>query len=307
MPRRDHGGSLRDAFGAVGAVRRLAERFRKLSTMQKVGIVFSLSTLAIAIIGVIVTFVVGFPSAVSSCRSLGWGWCSLSSSEPPQASQPSASTGPGGGTAPDAAPSSADSSGSSGAPEMSAGCYRDDVAVACSVKHTAEVYSPTTGNSCDSDSLVTYLGGGSSWNRRAQCGSDCWSLNSGASLCVVKAASGSDLPSATLKELWTTDADRNGYNDGGQFRRCLSYQGRRPHAMPSIARRFFYEGATDVNCDEKYSAFARRDARTDARDIKVSRLTSGDSVLCQVEVKAREDSLFASVRDLGSTTLPIKH
>ena len=306
MPRRDHGGSLRDAFGAVGAVRRLAERFRKLSTMQKVGIVFSLSTLAIAIIGVIVTFVVGFPSAVSSCRSLGWGWCSLSSSEPPQASQPSASTGPGGGTAPDAAPSSADSSGSSGAPEMSAGCYRDDVAVACSVKHTAEVYSPTTGNSCDSDSLVTYLGGVPGidvLNADLTVGS----LNSGASLCVVKAASGSDLPSATLKELWTTDADRNGYNDGGQFRRCLSYQGQAASCDAEHSAEIFYEGATDVNCDEKYSAFARRDARTDARDIKVSRLTSGDSVLCQVEVKAREDSLFASVRDLGSTTLPVKH
>lgn len=45
----------------------------------------SLATL-VAITSVIVTFVVGFPSAVSSCRSLGWGWCSLSSSEPPQAS-----------------------------------------------------------------------------------------------------------------------------------------------------------------------------------------------------------------------------
>jgi hypothetical protein len=133
------------------------------------------------------------------------------------------------------------------------------------------------------------------------------SLNGGVSLCVVKAASGSDLPSVSLKELWTTDADRNGYNDGGQFRRCLSYQGQAASCDAEHSAEIFYEGATDVNCDEKYSAFARRDARTDARDIKVSRLTSGDSVLCQVEVKAREDSLFASVRDLGSTTLPIKH
>jgi len=80
-------------------VRRLAERFRKLSTMQKVGIVFSLSTLAIAIIGVIVTFVVGLPGAVFSCCGLGWGWCSLSASEASQASRPPSPTVTGGGTA----------------------------------------------------------------------------------------------------------------------------------------------------------------------------------------------------------------
>lgn len=265
----------------------------------------SLATL-VAITSVIVTFVVGFPGAVSACRSLGWGWCSLSSSERPQTSQPPTSTGPGGGTAPDAAPSYADSSGSSGAPEMSAGCYRDDVAVACSVKHTAEVYSPATGNSCDSDSLVTYLGGVPGMdvlNADLTVGS----LNGGVSLCVVKAASGSDLPSVSLKELWTTDADRNGYNDGGQFRRCLSYQGRAVSCDAEHSAEIFYTGTADVNCDERYSSFTRRDEGTDARDIKVSQLASGDSVICQVEVKAREDSLFASVRDLGSTTLPIKH
>jgi len=262
----------------------------------------SLATL-VAITSVIVTFVVGFPSAVSACRSLGWGWCSLSSSEPPQASQPPTPTRPGGGTAPDAAPPSA---GSSGAPEMSAGCYRDNAAVACSVKHTAEVYSPATGSSCDSDSLVAYLGGVPGVDL-LNADLTVEQLNSGALLCVVKTASGADLPSVSLKDLWATDADRNGYNDGGRFRRCLNHQGQAASCDAEHSAEIFYEGATDVNCDEKYRAFARRDAGTDARDIKVSRLTSGDSVLCQVEVKAREDSLFASVRDLGSTTLPVKH
>lgn len=189
---------------------------------------------------------------------------------------------------------------------MSAGCYRGDVGVVCTVKHNKEVYSPAAGASCDSDSLVTHLGGvpgvdvlNTDWTVVP--------LNGDSSLCVVANTNGSDLPSVALKDLWTIDADRNGYKDGGQFRRCLSYQGRAASCDAEHSAEIFYEGATDVNCDEKYSAFARRDARTDARDIKVSRLTSGDSVLCQVEVKAREDSLFASVRDLGSTTLPIKH
>ena len=189
---------------------------------------------------------------------------------------------------------------------MSAGCYRGDVGVVCTVKHNKEVYSPAAGASCDSDSLVTHLGGGPGVD---VLNTD-WTvvpLNGDSSLCVVANTNGSDLPSVALKDLWTIDADRNGYKDGGQFRRCLSYQGRAVSCDAEHSAEIFYTGTADVNCDERYSSFTRRDEGTDARDIKVSQLASGDSVICQVEVKAREDSLFASVRDLGSTTLPIKH
>lgn len=98
MPRRDHGGSLRDAFGAVGTVRRLAERFRKLRAIWK-GLPIGSPAIRVAIIGVIVTFVVGLPGAVFSCCGLGWGWCSLSASEASQASRPPSPTVTGGGTA----------------------------------------------------------------------------------------------------------------------------------------------------------------------------------------------------------------
>lgn len=278
--------------------------FRGLRVIRKVEIDIAL---AIAAMGVIVTFATGFPGAVSACRSLGWGWCGLSS---PETSRPSASAMPAeegasnGGDAGDATEAPAPEP--SGAAEPTAGCYRDGAEVACTLRHTREVYPPAEGASCDTDSLVAYLGGVPGVDLlNADLAVE--PLNGSASLCAITSATGSDLPTVSLKGLWTTDADRNGYRDGGQLRRCLSRQGQAVSCDANHSAEIFYAGTVDVSCDEMYRSFARRDAGTDARDIKVTHRASGDSVICQVEVKAGEDSLFASVRDLGRTALPITH
>ena len=119
--------------------------------------------------------------------------------------------------------------------------------------------------------------------------------------CVVERPSG--MPHVSLKDIWASDNDHNGYKDGGEFRRCFNRQGQATSCDADHASEEFYDAPEEVDCGKKYEDFSGRSVD---RNIRVTRQSRDHRIVCRAEVQVSTDRLTASVRDLENATLPIK-
>ena len=162
------------------------------------------------------------------------------------------------------------------------------------------MFTKPAGSSCDAGALILYMGGVPGVDLLAS-GIDVKTLENTDDQCVVERQSG--MPSMSLKDVWTTDNDHNGYRDGGEFRRCFNRQGQATSCDADHASEEFYDAAEEVDCGKKYEDFSGRPVD---HSIRVTRQSRDHRIVCRAEVQVSTDRLTASVRDLENAALPIK-
>lgn len=269
--------SWSSAFGKIGA---WASRHRVVSG-------FSAATIIFGVIG----------SAASIFSWIGWtpddvcGYVGLQCAS---------------SSAPSAAPTGTASISPSSSVEpvvtgVGAGCRLGEEAVLCGAHHDREVFFVSDGRSCDSASLVWYLGGEPGVD---VLGPDLHIAKGEGENCVITSHSG--LPSESLKDLWRP-VSAGAYSRGGQFRKCSDYRGDFVSCDVEHVSEVVYEGGGgDVDCDAKYSMFAKQPVGGDDKNIQLEKVVSGSSVTCTARLRADSDSLTASVRGLDEMPLPLK-
>ena len=180
------------------------------------------------------------------------------------------------------------------------GCYDGDTPTPCDSPHSREVFAKPDGFSCDTSALILHMGGMPGIDLLAS-NIDVKPLENTEDRCVVERPSG--MPHVSLKDIWTSDNDHNGYKDGGEFRRCFTLQGQATSCDADHASEEFYDAPEEVDCGKKYEDFSGRPVD---RNIRVTRQSRDHRIVCRAEVQVSTDRLTASVRDLGNSTLPIK-
>ena len=180
------------------------------------------------------------------------------------------------------------------------GCYDGDTPTPCDSPHSREVFAKPADSSCDTGALILHMGGSPGIDLLAS-GLDVKPLENTDDRCVVETLSG--LPRASLKDIWASDNDHNGYKDGGEFRRCFNRQGQAASCDVDHASEEFYDAPEEVDCGKKYEDFSGRPV--DHR-IRVTRQSRDHRIVCRAEVQVSTDRLTASVRDLENAALPIK-
>ena len=180
------------------------------------------------------------------------------------------------------------------------GCYDGDTPTPCDSPHSQEVFAKPDGFSCDTSALILHMGGMPSIDLLAS-NIDVKPLENTEDRCVVERPSG--MPHVSLKDIWASDNDHNGYKDGGEFRRCFTRQGQATSCDADHASEEFYDAPEEVDCGKKYEDFSGRPVD---RNIRVTRQSRDHRIVCRAEVQVSTDRLTASVRDLGNSTLPIK-
>lgn len=177
---------------------------------------------------------------------------------------------------------------------LSPGCYNGDDPTLCTSAHTKEIYSSTNGT-CDDASLILHLGGTSETDLLST-GLSVEPVPGAEQLCSVTREEG--LPASPLENLWKTDANNDGYAEGGELRRCYNHQGLPISCEDPHFSEVIYEGDHEIDCRTQYQSFADRSANTD-KNLKISGFSEGDTFICRVEVQTTSDSLLHSVRNLG--------
>ena len=180
------------------------------------------------------------------------------------------------------------------------GCYDGDTPTPCDSPHSREVFAKPDGFSCDTSALILHMGGMPGIDLLAS-NIDVKPLENTEDRCVVERPSG--MPHVSLKDIWASDNDHNGYKDGGEFRRCFNRQGQATSCDADHASEEFYDAPEEVDCGKKYEDFSGRSVD---RNIRVTRQSRDHRIVCRAEVQVSTDRLTASVRDLGNSTLPIK-
>ena len=180
------------------------------------------------------------------------------------------------------------------------GCYDGDTPTPCDSPHSREVFAKPADSSCDTGALILHMGGMPGIDLLAS-NIDVKPLENTEDRCVVERPSG--MPHVSLKDIWTSDNDHNGYKDGGEFRRCFNRQGQATSCDADHASEEFYDAPEEVDCGKKYEDFSGRPVD---RNIRVTRQSRDHRIVCRAEVQVSTDRLTASVRDLGNSTLPIK-
>ena len=180
------------------------------------------------------------------------------------------------------------------------GCYDGDTPTPCDSPHSQEVFAKPDGFSCDTSALILHMGGMPGIDLLAS-NIDVKPLENTEDRCVVERPSG--MPHVSLKDIWASDNDHNGYKDGGEFRRCFNRQGQATSCDADHASEEFYDAPEEVDCGKKYEDFSGRPVD---RNIRVTRQSRDHRIVCRAEVQVNTDRLTASVRDLGNSTLPIK-
>ena len=180
------------------------------------------------------------------------------------------------------------------------GCYDGDTPTPCDSPHSQEVFAKPDGFSCDTSALILHMGGMPSIDLLAS-NIDVKPLENTEDRCVVERPSG--MPHVSLKDIWASDNDHNGYKDGGEFRRCFNRQGQATSCDADHASEEFYDAPEEVDCGKKYEDFSGRPVD---RNIRVTRQSRDHRIVCRAEVQVSTDRLTASVRALGNSTLPIK-
>ena len=191
-----------------------------------------------------------------------------------------------------------DSSAQTGLP--ASGCYDGDTPTPCDSPHSREVFAKPADSSCDTGALILHMGGSPGIDLLAS-GLDVKPLENTDDRCVVETLSG--LPRASLKDIWASDNDHNGYKDGGEFRRCFNRQGQAASCDVDHASEEFYDAPEEVDCGKKYEDFSGRPVD---HSIRVTRQSRDHRIVCRAEVQVSTDRLTASVRDLENAALPIK-
>ena len=180
------------------------------------------------------------------------------------------------------------------------GCYDGDTPTPCDSPHSQEVFAKPDGFSCDTSALILHMGGMPGIDLLAS-NIDVKPLENTEDRCVVERPSG--MPHVSLKDIWASDNDHNGYKDGGEFRWCFNRQGQATSCDADHASEEFYDAPEEVDCGKKYEDFSGRSVD---RNIRVTRQSRDHRIVCRAEVQVSTDRLTASVRDLGNSTLPIK-
>ena len=180
------------------------------------------------------------------------------------------------------------------------GCYDGDTPTPCNSPHSREVFAKPDGFSCDTSALILHMGGMPGIDLLVS-NIDVKPLENTEDRCVVERPSG--MPHVSLKDIWASDNDHNGYKDGGEFRRCFNRQGQATSCDADHASEEFYDAPEEVDCGKKYEDFSGRPVD---RNIRVTRQSRDHRIVCRAEVQVSTDRLTASVRDLGNSTLPIK-
>lgn len=197
-------------------------------------------------------------------------------------------------TSPPAAPSPSATPEENASRPHEPGCYNGDDPTLCTSAHTKEIYSSTNGT-CDDASLILHLGGTSETDLLST-GLSIEPVPGTEQLCSVTREEG--LPASPLEDLWGTDANNDGYAEGGELRRCYNHQGLPISCEDPHFSEVIYEGDHEIDCRTQYQSFANRSANTD-KNLKISGFSEGDTFICRVEVQTTSDSLLHSVRDLG--------
>ena len=180
------------------------------------------------------------------------------------------------------------------------GCYDGDTPTPCDSPHSQEVFAKPDGFSCDTSALILHMGGMPSIDLLAS-NIDVKPLENTEDRCVVERPSG--MPHVSLKDIWASDNDHNGYKDGGEFRRCFNRQGQATSCDADHASEEFYDAPEEVDCGKKYEDFSGRPVD---HSIRVTRQSRDHRIVCRAEVQVSTDRLTASVRDLENAALPIK-
>ena len=180
------------------------------------------------------------------------------------------------------------------------GCYDGDTPTPCDSPHSREVFAKPDGFSCDTSALILHMGGMPGIDLLAS-NINVKPLENTEDRCVVERPSG--MPHVSLKDIWASDNDHNGYKDGGEFRRCFNRQGQATSCDADHASEEFYDAPEEVDCGKRYEDFSGRPVD---RNIRVTRQPRDHRIVCRAEVQVSTDRLTASVRDLGNSTLPIK-
>ena len=118
------------------------------------------------------------------------------------------------------------------------GCYDGDTPTPCDSPHSQEVFAKPDGFSCDTSALILHMGGMPSIDLLAS-NIDVKPLENTEDRCVVERPSG--MPHVSLKDIWASDNDHNGYKDGGEFRRCFNRQGQATSCDADHASEEFYD------------------------------------------------------------------
>ena len=252
----------------------------------------ALATLIVTTAGIIISTVLDLPSAILNSRALS-NEDTAPSLIPPPSNRPEsrAST--------DSKHAQQETSSTTEAP-LSSGCYDGDTPTPCDSPHSREVFAKPAGSPCDASALILYMGGVPGVDLLAS-GIDAKPLENTEDRCVVERPSG--MPHVSLKDIWTSDNDHNGYKDGGEFRRCFTLQGQATSCDADHASEEFYDAPEEVDCGKKYEDFSGRPVD---RNIRVTRQPRDHRIVCRAEVQVSTDRLTASVRDLENATLPIK-
>ena len=180
------------------------------------------------------------------------------------------------------------------------GCYDGDTPTPCDSPHSREVFAKPDGFSCDTSALILHMGGMPGIDLLAS-NIDVKPLENTEDRCVVERPSG--MPHVSLKDIWASDNDHNGYKDGGEFRRCFNRQGQATSCDADHASEEFYDAPEEVDCGKKYEDFSGRPVD---HSIRVTRQSRDHRIVCRAEVQVSTDRLTASVRDLENAALPIK-
>ena len=217
----------------------------------------------------------------------------------PVSLQPSPSEHPATSSTTETAPASTgENSAQTGLP--ASGCYDGDTPTPCDSPHSREVFAKPTGSSCDTGALILHMGGSPGIDLLAS-GLDVKPIESTDDRCVIERPSG--LPRTSLKDIWASDNDHNGYKDGGELRRCFNRQGQAASCDVDHASEEFYDAPEEVDCGKKYEDFSGRPVD---HSIRVTRQSRDHRIVCRAEVQVSTDRLTASVRDLENAALPIK-
>ena len=212
---------------------------------------------------------------------------------PPAPESPAVSTTREGRTS-NAPPSQATPEPATTTGSVRSGCYNGDDPTVCTSAHTREIY-PSTDGSCDEASLILHLGGIPGTDLLGP-GLSIDPVADTEGLCSVTRQEG--LPASSLKDLWNSDTDHDGYSEGGELRRCFNHQDlavscEDPHFSEEI-----YEGDQEIDCRAQYQSFTNRSAAAD-KNVRISGFSEGDAFMCRVEVQTSSESLVHSVRALG--------
>lgn len=184
--------------------------------------------------------------------------------------------------------------------QAATGCYVGGEVVPCHTAHDQEVYSPMSAGGCDEGSLILYLGGDPDVD---VLGEELLVAESEYDPALCTVTSSGDLIDGSLEGIWSTDGDRNGYPDGGRYRRCFTYQQQPISCDEEHSDEVFYESEEDVDCISRYEMYSGRKVE---RTIAVVRETVGTTVTCRVKVRVPSDTLFASVRGIEDVSLPLR-